>query len=70
MQKREAFYVTVVKIPIDGWQPAPRECATLTTVRNRAYLIGGLNFGTNREVSMLSIPGSPHLDLDNLEPDW
>ena len=64
MQKREAFHVSVQKVPITTWQPAPRECATLTTVRNRAYLIGGLNFDAAREVSMLKVPGCDYRDID------
>ena len=70
MQKRDAFYVNVVKMQTDGWIPAPRECSSLTTVRNRAYLVGGLNHGTNREVSQLSVPGASHMEIEMLDPMW
>ena len=51
MQKRESFYVTVVKLDSFNWQPAPRECATLTSIKNKAFLLGGLNYDANREVA-------------------
>jgi hypothetical protein len=57
MQKRESFYVTVVKMPNTGWCPAPRECATLTSINHRAYLLGGLNYDANKEVAMLRVRG-------------
>jgi len=70
MQKRESFYVTVVKMPIYNWQPAPRECASLTAVNHRAYLLGGLNFDANREVAQLRIRGLEGEEIDNAEPEW
>ena len=57
MQKRESFFVTVVKMELHNWQPAPRECATLTTINNRAFLVGGLNYEANREVAQLRFQG-------------
>mmetsp|Transcript_42735 Transcript_42735/g.65637 ORF Transcript_42735/g.65637 Transcript_42735/m.65637 type:complete len:142 (+) Transcript_42735:1232-1657(+) len=70
MQKRESFYVTVVKMEIHSWQPAPRECSTLTSVTNRAYLTGGLNFDANREISLLKIKGLEVEDMEYNEPEW
>ena len=70
MQKRESFYVTVVKMPIFNWQPAPRECASLTSVNNRAYLLGGLNFDANREVAQLNLRCLMSDDIENTEPEW
>lgn len=37
--------------------PAPRECATLTTIGYNMYLIGGLNFDTCREIICGKISG-------------
>ena len=57
MQKRENFRI-VVREPLDTqWVPAPRECATLTTVGYDIYLIGGLNFSTCKEISKAKING-------------
>lgn len=57
MQKRESYHVSVVRLPLSNWQPAPRECATLTSMNYRAYLLGGLNYDANREVAELRVPG-------------
>lgn len=70
MQKRESFYVTVVKMPVAGWQPAPRECATLTTINHRAYLLGGLNYDANREVGQLRVRGLESDAIEETEPEW
>jgi len=35
--------------------PAPREYSTLTFCNRRGYLIGGLNYDTNKEVAQLRI---------------
>ena len=51
MQKRESFYVTIVKLPVTGWTPSPRERASLVSVNNRAYLFGGMNYDANREIA-------------------
>jgi len=57
MQKRESFRLEV-RIPYDSqWQPAPRECATLTAVGYCMYLIGGLNFDACREIISGKING-------------
>ena len=57
MQKRENFRICVRK-PFDPkWQPAPRECATLTTVGYTMYMIGGLNFDTCKEIVSAKING-------------
>ena len=70
MQKRESFYVTVLKMPLNNWQPAPRECATLTTVNNQGFLIGGLNFDANKEVAQLKLHGLQMDVIDNPIPEW
>ena len=70
MQKRECFHVSVKKLDITTWAPAPRECATLTTIRNRAYLVGGLNHDAPREVSMLKVPGCDVEEIEDLTPEW
>ena len=52
MIKRESFYVTVKKYPVNkNWTPAPRECATLTFVNYSAYLIGGLHYDVAKDVA-------------------
>ena len=70
MQKRESFYVTVVKLPAYGWQPAPRECTTLTTANQRAYLIGGLNYDAYREIAQLRIQGLESNNMEECESEW
>ena len=50
MQKRESFRIDV-QIPQESkWLPAPRECATLTTVGYSMYLMGGLNYNVCKEI--------------------
>lgn len=57
MQKRESFRLNVT-IPFDSkTMPAPRECATLTTVGFSMYLIGGLNYDACREIICAKING-------------
>lgn len=47
-----------VKLPTDPkWMPAPRECATLTTVGYNMYLIGGLNSNTCKEIIRAKVNG-------------
>ena len=70
MQKRESFYVTVVKMPVSGWCPAPRECATLTAINHRTYLLGGLNYDANREVGQLRVRGLESDTIEETEPEW
>ena len=70
MQKRESFFVTVIKQELHNWQPAPRECATLTTIKNKGYLVGGLNYDANREVAMLSIDNMESNDILSVKPQW
>lgn len=57
MQKRECFYaeLSLLDLPIQAWIPAPREYSTLTCCNDRAYLIGGQNYDTNKEVAQLHI---------------
>ena len=70
MQKRESFYVTVKKQVLHKWQPAPRECATLTAVRTNAYLLGGLNQDANNEIAKLSIKNLESPDIEKAEASW
>ena len=70
MQKRESFFVTVIKQELYNWQPAPRECATITAINNRGYLVGGLNFDANREIAELTVDGLQSPDIDDVQPDW
>jgi hypothetical protein len=70
MQKRESFYVTVVKMPSNGWCPAPRECASLTAINHRAYLMGGLNYDANKEVAQLRVRGLESDTIEETEPEW
>ena len=57
MQKRESFRMEV-KLPTEAkWIPAPRECATLTTVGFSMYLIGGLNYDVCSEIIRAKING-------------
>jgi len=57
MQKRESFRIEV-SIPFEGKSlPAPRECASLTTVGFNMYLIGGFNHDACREVMQGKING-------------
>jgi hypothetical protein len=70
MQKRESFHVLVRRLPNSNWQPAPRECASLTTCGNKAFLLGGLNFDANREVAELKIPQQQYFEIESLEPEW
>lgn len=57
MQKRESFRINV-QIPFESkWLPAPRECATITTVGFKMYLMGGLNYDACREIICAKING-------------
>ena len=57
MQKRESFRMHV-KLPYDQkWMPAPRECATLTTIGYNLYMIGGLNSQTCKEIVRAKVNG-------------
>jgi len=51
MQKRESFFAEFNEIKIKGWSPAPRENATLTHCNDFPYLIGGMNYETNKEIT-------------------
>ena len=62
--------MTVVKLPMTGWLPAPRECASLTYVNHRTYLMGGLNYDANKEVGELKIIGADMNEMDYLDPEW
>ena len=53
MQKKESFYAELTLITCPNWNPAPREYSSLTYCNRRAYLIGGLNYDTNKEVGQL-----------------
>lgn len=55
MQKRESFYAELSVLPYTNWMPAPREYSTLTYCNRRCFLMGGLNYDTNREVAQLKI---------------
>lgn len=57
MQKRENFYLTVLKLETNKWVPAPRECATMTAVKNQIYLQGGMNNEVKNEVIKLIVNG-------------
>ena len=57
MQQRENFRIKVTKPFDDKWQPAPRECATLTSVGYTMYMIGGLNFDTCKDIISAKING-------------
>ena len=70
MQKRESFFVTVLKKQLVNWQPAPRECASLTTIQNKGFLIGGLNHDANREVAQLDIENLESEDIEVAKPKW
>lgn len=70
MQKRESFFVTVIKQELHNWQPAPRECASITAINNRGYLLGGLNFDANREIAELTVDGLQSVDVDDVQPQW
>lgn len=56
-QKREGFRLDIRATVDNLWQPAPRECATLTTVGYNMYLIGGLNYDCNKEIFVGKING-------------
>ena len=57
MQKRESFRINV-QVPFESkWQPAPRECATLTSVGYKMYLFGGLNYDTCKEIVCAKVNG-------------
>lgn len=70
MQKRESFFVTVIKQELYNWQPAPRECASLTTIDNEGYLVGGLNYDVNKEVARLSISNLESSEIAYSKPSW
>ena len=61
MQKRESFFAELAECPMTGWLPAPREYSTLCAVDGRAYLIGGQNFDTNKEVASVHLRGGYNL---------
>ena len=66
MQKRESFRIEV-SIPFEGKSlPAPRECASLTTVGFNMYLIGGFNHDACREVMQGKIFSPPGVSLRTL----
>lgn len=57
MQKRESFRIDV-RMPFESkWQPAPRECATLTTCGYKMFLMGGLNFDACKEIVQAKVNG-------------
>jgi hypothetical protein len=70
MQKRESFYATIVKMSSTGWTPAPRECASLTVINHRAYLMGGLNYDANKEVAQLRVRGLECDLIEEIDPEW
>lgn len=57
MQKRSSFYVELREISNKLWLPAGREYATLNFCFDACYLLGGLNYDTNREVAQLNMGG-------------
>ena len=57
MQKRESYRIDVKNVQDSRWMPAPRECATMTTVGYKLYMIGGLNFDACKEVVRAQIIG-------------
>lgn len=55
MQRKECFFTELVQIKLTGWEPAPREYATLTANGNALFLIGGLNYEANKELARLTM---------------
>ena len=55
MQRKECFFTELVQIKLSGWEPAPREYATLTANGNALFLLGGLNYETNKELARLTM---------------
>jgi hypothetical protein len=56
-QKREGFRVDIIESKQAKWTPAPRECATMSTVDHRSFLIGGMNYEAIREIVRAKILG-------------
>jgi len=66
MQRREAFYAELSEVYQIGWQPAPREYSTFSFCNHRCYLVGGLNYDTNKEVGELTFNHSQY----DMQADW
>ena len=55
MMKRESFYVTIKKLEPKKWVPAPREDAQMVFNNYACYLMGGMNYHVQPEVSQLQL---------------
>jgi len=53
MQKRQSYFIELNEVPITGWMPPPKENSTLSFCNGRPYLIGGMGFETDRDISQL-----------------
>jgi len=55
MQKRDSFHISIKKLDLTIWTPAPRECATITEVNGFAYVVGGMNHDVIKDISRLKL---------------
>jgi hypothetical protein len=70
MQKRDSFHITIKKLDLTIWTPAPRECATITEVNGFAYLVGGMNHDVIKDISRLKLKGLESSEIENVSPEW
>jgi len=70
MIKKHSYYVTVKKVECKKWTPAPRNDATLTYLNYTAYLIGGMNYQVQPEISAFNLRNMEKNSLDMILPMW
>ena len=53
MQKRHSYFIELNEVPITGWMPPPKENSTMNFCNGKPFLIGGMGYETDRDVSQL-----------------
>lgn len=52
----KSFHISTTPQP-----PPPRESAVLTTIKNKSYLLGGLNYEAVKDIFQVKLSGDPTL---------
>ena len=52
------------------WIPAPRECATMSSVDSTIYVQGGMNSDVQKEVIKLTVGGLTMNEVSFCSPEW
>ena len=55
MQKIHSYFIELNEVHVTGWMPAPKENSTLSFVNGTSYLIGGMGYETDKDISQFNL---------------